>query len=644
MRAILLLLTLAWALPALAFCGFYVGSADEPLHNSATQVVLMREGDRTALSMQNDYRGPPKDFALVVPVPVVVQKADVKTLPRAVFSRVDRLAAPRLVEYWEQDPCPQHGLEGAGMGSAGIGGLGTSGFGRGGGGTSRPRVRVEAKFSVGEYQIVVLGADDSAALDAWLRQNGYNIPAGAEAALRPYVAGGMKFFVAKVDPQKVAFEDGRALLSPLRVTYRSKDLRLPVRLGLLNAGDAQDLVVHVLARDSRYEVANYPNTTIPTNLDLTPDMRARFPQFYAALFDATLRAHPGAVVTEYAWQATKCDPCPGPVLSALDLATLGADVLLPEGVSAGRSGVLLRQTSTSVKGSLHEGIVRRIARRHGSRMRYCAEVSQAGAPPGPKATIQARFQIDPKGRVSSKPNVTITGLAHKTAACVARTIRRWRFPESQDGKPIEVKLGWRASPGPARGLRGRNRPLNRFVLTRLHYRYGKQALGEDLVFRPAQAIVGGREVRRPRPAPKPAKRAPAKKKAKKRGHDLLKGNKLSPETVATLNAAFGQAGGLGGMGGFGLRRLSNHDGVLETGASPGRFNSFQGRYAIRHAWTGAVACKNPTRGIWGGPPEGGSKPTTSAAGPPPTRAAFDLAEAVPAGIPDLKVPAKQTAK
>jgi len=89
-----------------AFCGFYVGSADQKLFNNATMVVLMREGTRTVLSMQNNYQGPPEDFALVVPVPVVLQKENVKTLPRDLFDKVDALAAPRLVEYWEQDPCP----------------------------------------------------------------------------------------------------------------------------------------------------------------------------------------------------------------------------------------------------------------------------------------------------------------------------------------------------------------------------------------------------------------------------------------------------------------------------------------------------------------------------------------------------------
>ena len=112
-----------------AFCGFYVSGADARLFNNATQVVMMRAGTRTVLSMQNNYQGPPADFAMVVPVPVVLQKENVKTLPREIFDRVDQLSAPRLVEYWEQDPCrPQIALGAIGKGAgAGVG----SGFGRG---------------------------------------------------------------------------------------------------------------------------------------------------------------------------------------------------------------------------------------------------------------------------------------------------------------------------------------------------------------------------------------------------------------------------------------------------------------------------------------------------------------------------------
>ena len=90
---------------AYAFCGFYVAGSNEKMFNDATQVVLMHLGTRTVLSMQNNYKGPPQDFALVIPVPVVLHDGDVKTLPKEVFAHVEQMGAPRLVEYWEQDPC-----------------------------------------------------------------------------------------------------------------------------------------------------------------------------------------------------------------------------------------------------------------------------------------------------------------------------------------------------------------------------------------------------------------------------------------------------------------------------------------------------------------------------------------------------------
>src|SRR5687768_16087173 len=83
-----------------AFCGFYVSGSDQKMFNDATQVVLMRQGTRTVLSMQNNFRGPLENFAMVVPVPVVLKESDVKTLNKAVLDRIETLGSPRLVEYW----------------------------------------------------------------------------------------------------------------------------------------------------------------------------------------------------------------------------------------------------------------------------------------------------------------------------------------------------------------------------------------------------------------------------------------------------------------------------------------------------------------------------------------------------------------
>jgi hypothetical protein len=79
-------------------------------------------------------------------------------------------------------------------------------------------------------------------------------------------------------------------------------------------------------------------------------------------------------------------------------------------------------------------------------------------------------------------------------------------------------------------------------VTRLHYRYDSEGLGEDLVFRAAGAVVGGRE---------------------------------------QLDAS----------------------GRLEEGARPSFANRFQARYVIRHPWDGPIACASPIRGRWGGRPD-----------------------------------------
>src|SRR5262249_36495506 len=266
----------------------------------------------------------PEAFAMVIPVPVVLKEKDVKTLPQQVFANVERMGAPRLVEYWEQDPCMRERFYGADALAAPPAAAAPARASKKGADLG---VTVEAQFTVGEYQIVILSAKESTGLDTWLRREKYNIPKGAEPLLRPYVESGSKFFVAKVDPKKVKFVGGRADLSPLRFHYDSEQFVLPIRLGLANSSGTQDLIVSILAPGQRYELANYRNVTIPTNLDVKDSVRDHFGAFYAALFDRTLERNPGAVVTEYAWQATTCDPCPGPTLNANDFMTLGADVL-----------------------------------------------------------------------------------------------------------------------------------------------------------------------------------------------------------------------------------------------------------------------------------------------------------------------------
>jgi len=336
-----LALAMVFAAPreASAFCGFYVAPSDQPLYNDASMVALMRDGTRTVMSMSNNYKGPAADFAMVVPVPVVLQKENVKTLPREMFTKLEALSAPRLVEYWEQDPCPKP-YEGKMYESGGAGPPTAMA-------DSAPEkkaadygVKIEAKFTVGEYDIVILSAKESDGLERYLVDEKYNIPKGAAGALAPYIREQSKFFVAKVNIKKVQMDkQGVAVLSPLRFSYESQDFRLPVRLGLLNAQAKQDLLIFIIAKGKRYQAANYPNAFIPTNIDVSDETRNAFTPFYATLFDATMgKAGGRALVTEYAWETSSCDPCPSPPLEQEDVATLGGDVLFSGVVKNGDWG------------------------------------------------------------------------------------------------------------------------------------------------------------------------------------------------------------------------------------------------------------------------------------------------------------------
>jgi len=603
-RDVVVAIVVAWllALPrvASAFCGFYVSGADTKLFAEATQVVLMREGTRTVLAMQNDYKGPPASFAMVVPVPVVLQKENVKTLPRDVFDKVDKLSAPRLVEYWEQDPCPKPMAPETGEMAAGLGSLGARGFGVGGGGTgAAPVVKIEAQFEVGEYEIVILSAQDAAALDTWLKTNNYKIPDNAEPALRPYVQAGMKFFVAKVNVAKVKFDaSGRATLSPLRFHYDSEKFELPVKLGLLNSNGTQDLVVNVLAPGQRYQLANYPNVSIPTNLDVVDATRTSFGSFYATLFDRAIEKTPGGIVTEYAWGASSCDPCPGSVqgLSQSDLATLGADALpsAKQGPPPSAAPGIVTVEPIQVMGKLPQDVVTRIVRASTARLRACYE-RELAQNPATQGKVVIRFEVEPKGSVATIIDNGSDIKSQNVIQCVIAQVRRMSFPEPESGNVVAT-MTLRMAPQiatPAPQLGGGGTGISgigttrvsfssiatNFVLTRLHARYSKDALGNDLVFKAAPPIVGGRESMGP-------------------------------------------------------------NGKLEQGALASSTNSFQARYVIRHAWKGAMACQNPRRGVWGGPwPGSGGSSTPIAA----QRTAYvprgktSLAAFVPGGVPDVDV-------
>lgn len=316
------MLTFVWlSPPAQAFCGFYVAKADTSLYNKASQVAIARDGNRTVVTMANDFQGDMKDFAIVVPVPTVLQEDQVNVGDPKILNRLDAFSAPRLVEYFDSDPCqvvqnrrfgifPQAApvLESAGADSRSDKSLG---------------VTVESKFTVGEYDIVVLGAKESGGLETWLRRNGYKIPQGAKSLLRPYIRQNMKFFVAKVNLDEFARSEAK-FLRPIQMAYESPKFMLPIRLGMINSDGEQDLVVYILSPKGQAELTNYRTVNIPTDNEIPVYVKNEFNDFYPAMFKTAYEREGKKVAfREYAWDMANCDPCSSTPLNREELRQAG---------------------------------------------------------------------------------------------------------------------------------------------------------------------------------------------------------------------------------------------------------------------------------------------------------------------------------
>ncbi|MEM6464846.1 MAG: DUF2330 domain-containing protein, partial [Pseudomonadota bacterium] len=303
---------------ASAFCGFYVAKADTDLFNDASKVVLVRDDERTVVTMASDYRGEVSEFAMVIPVVDIPEREQINVANPALVDQLDAYTAPRLVEYYDENPCDLRRYERITVTSSQIpppppamAMMEAEDLG----------VTIEAEYEVGEYDILILSAEESDGLITWLNQENYRIPDGAEEVVGAYLKRGMKFFVAKVNLER---HDGSSMLRPIQVAYEDEDFMLPIRLGTVNAEGQQELFVFAITRKGRVETLNYQTVKLPSNMDVPIYVKDEFGDFYKAMFAHQTEKRGGkAVFMEYAWDMSWCDPCAANPLSPSQLRELG---------------------------------------------------------------------------------------------------------------------------------------------------------------------------------------------------------------------------------------------------------------------------------------------------------------------------------
>ena len=380
MKALSAVIPLTFALcptAAFAFCGTYVGDGASTLQNRTSQIVLVRQADQTTLTLSSDYSGDAESFGLLIPVPPALVAEDISLVDPQWIQDIETYTNPRLVSYTCEDfggwePPDHRAALGVSMpGALMLSAMACSDYSiaTDGGASwgdpmaSESTVEVEAEVAVGEYDVVLLTAEESSDLLRWLNLNGYVIDEIAEEMLQEYIDAGSAFLAAKINLDRVSMDE-ELRLSPLRLRYTSEAISLPLRLGTLNSTGVQDLVLHVISdlEEGAFGISNYRPAYVEDECMSKELGDGTFAPFYDDELDVTLAPNGGGEATwllEYAWNVSPwgphCDPCPPESL----------EIPVPESTLAGLG--FEWESNDSWSGGLPSFAISRI------RMRYAPE-------------------------------------------------------------------------------------------------------------------------------------------------------------------------------------------------------------------------------------------------------------------------------
>jgi hypothetical protein len=427
-------------------------------------VVALREGRDTVLSIQARVRGPAAEVALLVVVPSGPAPAP-STLKLASLDPLGRVTGPRVVEYWEQDPCEMHDIPFATDGTLDA--------------RARDAAAVPATADAGvQYATELLAGKTGAEIVASLKHDGYGVPDPLATIVDGYLKAGMQVLIARLDTGKLPRQADGAVLPPLQVHYVSDELSLPTRLfaaGIPAGADAgvrrgarRELLIDVLSPGARYEASNRPNVAVPTNLNV-PDAALAAPStFYRTLLDRTFDSSPAALVTEYAWRASTCEVCATP-LSAAEIGALG-EASLPSAAAGKQHEVLIDAAAVA---SRPDGPSELRAA-----LMDCYGKALAGRT-GLGGVVSLAVQIGKDGAIASAAPGPADEALVKCAAESVRSSKQWRA-DAKGTVTVTFAPVSRAF-------------LGDLVLTALRGRYDSVP-DRDLVLVPGRAIEGGREM------------------------------------------------------------------------------------------------------------------------------------------------------
>ncbi|MCB0404364.1 MAG: DUF2330 domain-containing protein [Bdellovibrionales bacterium] len=362
-------LIFSWGVGAFAYVPVIVGKTPERLFSGASQVVIAREGKRTAVTVASTYRGGQKEFVLIIPVPTLLTPEQVSVGELQSVQRLDAFSAPRIVESSDQDPCEPQSTKKSSKIIEGLAPGASLGFGR------------DAAADAGDYKLITLNAADTDSLEDWLGRRGYQVPKNIGAAIKESLLKGMKFLLVEIT---LSGTDATAyrFLRPIQFAFEADDLSIPLTLGKAGVEKEQEVSFYFVTRRGRVLPQDLKLVSLPAGVEIPEFVKEKFPAFYRAVFSKQFEKDDSkALVLEYAWNMGWCDPCATDPLNTEELRQLGV-FWLDEGDSTKKSQMIWPPGGGPV-----EAFVTRIHARQGAEERLLFREAKTAE------NFQAKFAI-----------------------------------------------------------------------------------------------------------------------------------------------------------------------------------------------------------------------------------------------------------
>lgn len=230
-------------------CGGVFCNATQPVNQAAERILFAKDGDTVHMHVQIRYQGPPTEFGWLLPAPPDVETA---LSSEQLFTQLDAQFGPLFNLQREfDDNCVQAQARGGFDAAAGGGPNAAPSAEDDGGG-----VAVLSREAIGPYDRVVLAAENTDVLRAWLDENSFSIPDAIDATLAPYIEMGAVFVAVKLLPGS---DEGD--IAPLHLSFTSDKAMIPIVPTQVAANPDMGVIVHVLA-DDRAVPVNYDHVRI----------------------------------------------------------------------------------------------------------------------------------------------------------------------------------------------------------------------------------------------------------------------------------------------------------------------------------------------------------------------------------------------